>query len=62
MTIMKTFYHSLDEYHKRVVRFSDGSSIKYEGKGGVHMDCTKGDCMIYENVLYIPKFKTNILS
>ena len=33
MNSMKTFYQSLDESHKGVVRFSDGSSIRYEGKG-----------------------------
>ena len=40
MTDMKTFYQSLDESYKGVVRFGDGSSIKYEGKGEVHVECT----------------------
>ena len=39
ITGMKTFYQSLDESHKRVVRFDDGSSIRHEGKGEVHVDC-----------------------
>ena len=42
--------------------FSDGSSIRYEGKDEVHVDCTDGEQMICENVLYIPKLKTNSLS
>ena len=32
MTSMKTFYQSLDESHKGVMRFGDGSSIRYETK------------------------------
>ena len=43
MTSMKTFYHSLDESHKGVVRFVDGSSIRYEGKGEVQVECTNGE-------------------
>ena len=39
------------------MRFGDGSSIRYEGKGGVYVDCTSGDCMIFESILYIPKLK-----
>ena len=62
MTGMKNFYQTLDESHKGVVIFDDGSSIRYEGKGEVHMDCTNGERMIFKNVLYIPKLKTNILS
>ena len=36
MSNMKTFYQSFDESHKGVVRFGDGVSIRYEGKGEVH--------------------------
>ena len=43
MTCMKTFYQSLDESHQRVVRFGDGSSSRYEGKGEVHVECTNGE-------------------
>ena len=62
MNGMKTFYQSLDEPHQGVVRFGDGSSIRYEGKGKVHVACTNGQRIIFENVLYIPKLKANILS
>ena len=62
MTSMKNFYQSLDESHQGVVRFGDGSSIRYEGKGEVHVECTNSERMIFENVLYIPKLKTNVLS
>ena len=50
MTSMKNFYLSLNESHKRVVRFSDGYSIRYEGKGEVHVDCTNDENMSFENV------------
>ena len=53
LTGIKIFYQSLDESHKGVVRFGDGSSIRYEGKGEVHMECTNGERMIFENVLYM---------
>ena len=59
---MKTSYQSLDESHKGVVRYGDGSSIRYEDKGKVRVECTNGERMIFKNVLYIPKLKTNILS
>ena len=61
MTGMKKFYQSLDKSHKGVMRFGDGSSIRFEGKGEVHMDYTNGEHMIIENLLYITKLKTNIL-
>ena len=62
MTGMKTLYQSLDESHKGVVRFGNGSLIRYEGKGEVNVDCSNGELMIFKNVLFIPKLKTNILS
>ena len=43
MIDMKTFYQSLDESPKRMVRFSDSSSISYEDKGEVHVDCTNDE-------------------
>ena len=40
MIDMKTFPQSLDESHKEVVRFGDGSSVRYKGKGEVHVEYT----------------------
>ena len=57
---MKTLYQSLDESHKRLMRFGDGSSIRYEDKGEKHVDDTNSERMIFENVPYIPKLKNNI--
>ena len=44
-----------------MVRFDDGSSMRYESKCEVHVDCTNGERMIFDNIVYIPKLKTNIL-
>ena len=59
MTGIKIYYQSLDESHKGVVRFGDSSSIRYEDKGEVHVDCTNGERIIFKNVLFNPKLKTN---
>ena len=42
--------------------FRQSSSIRYEGKGEVHVDYTTGKRIIFQSVIYIPKLKTNILS
>ena len=47
ITDINTFYQSLDESHKRVVRFGDDSSTMYEDKGEVHEDCTSNERMIF---------------
>ena len=47
ITGMTTFYQSLDESHKGVVRFGDGSSIRHEGKGEVYVDYFNDDRMIF---------------
>ena len=44
-----------------MVRLDDGSSIKYDSKCEVHVDCTNGEHMIFENIVYLPMLKTNIL-
>ena len=62
MTGMNTFFQSHDEFHKGVVRFSDGSSIRYEGKGELHVDYTNVKQMLFKNILYIAKLMTNIFS
>ena len=45
------FYFSLDENQTRMLRFGDGSLIKYASKGGVHVDCANmcdiGKCPFY---------------
>ena len=43
MNGMKTLYQSLDECHQGVVRFGNGFSIMYEGKGEVHVDYTNSE-------------------
>ena len=44
------------------MRVDDNSSVRYEGKGEVHVDCTNHEKMIFDNFLYKHKLKANILS
>ena len=59
---IKAFFHSIDEEKKSVVRFGDGSFIKYEGRGVIIVLCKNGEEMELEGVLYLQDLKTNILS
>ena len=47
---------------KGVVRFGDGSFIKYEGRGVIIILCKNGEEMELEGVIYLPDLKNNILS
>ena len=60
MTI-RYFYHYLDKNQKGILRFGDDSSIKYKGKGDVHMDYTNDEHMIFETVHFIPNLKSNFV-
>ncbi|XP_078437675.1 uncharacterized protein LOC144708301 [Wolffia australiana] len=58
----KSYFQTMNEDLKGLVRFGDGSSIKYEGKGDVLVNCKNGELMRFVNVLFVPNLKTNILS
>ena len=58
----KSFLHKIDENQKGRVKFSDGPTIPYKGKGNVSVTCKIGEVLIIPNVLYLPDLKTNILS
>ena len=62
MTSKKSFFHKIDENIKGRVKFSDGPTIPYEGKGNVSVTFKTGEVLIIPNVLYLPDLKTNILS
>ena len=47
---------------KGKVRFGDGSTIPYEGKGDISVTLKNGEILLIRNVLYLPDLKTNILS
>ena len=62
MTGKTTFFHNIDENMKGRVKFGDGSTIPYEGKGNISFTFKTGEILIIPNVLYLPNLKTNILS
>ena len=62
MTGKKVFFDNIDENKKGKVKFGDGSSIPYEGKGDISVTLKTGEVLIIPNVLYLPDLKTNILS
>ena len=62
MTGKKEFFHNIDQNLKGSVRFGDGSTIPYEGKGNISVTLKNGEILLIQNVLYLPDLKTNILS
>ena len=62
MTGEKSFFHQIKENHKGKVKFNDGSTIPYEGKGNIYVTFKTSEVMIILNILYLLDSKTNILS
>ena len=62
MTGKMVFFDNIDENKKGKVKFGDGSTIPYEGKGDISVTLKTGEVLIIPNVLYLPDLKTNILS
>ena len=62
MTSKKEFLHNINDNMKGKVRFGDGSTIPYEGKGDISVTLKNGEILLIQNVLYLPYLKTNILS
>ena len=58
----KEFFYNIDVNVKGRVRFGDGSTIPYEGKGDIYVTLKNGEILLIRNVLYLPELKTNILS
>ena len=58
----KAFFHNIDENMKGRVKFGDGSTIPYEGKGNISVTLKNGEILLIQNVLYLLDLKTNILS
>ena len=55
-------FHKIDENMQGRVKFGDGSTIPYEGKGNISVTLKTSEVLIIPNVLYLPDLKTNILS
>ena len=62
MTGKRAFFHNIHEKQRGRVKFGDGSTILYEGKGNISVTLKTGEVLIIPNVLYILDLKTNILS
>ena len=62
MTGKRAFFHKIDENMKGRVKFGDGSTIPYEGKGNIFVTLKTGEILTISNVLYLRDLKTNILS
>lgn len=61
MTGDKTHFTEIDSNINGLVKFGDGSTIKIEGKGSIVFDCKNGE-RVFNDVYYIPKLRSNILS
>ena len=59
---IKSFFNSIDENLKGVIRFGDESSVAYEGKGSISMCDSDRKELNLDGVLFIPTLRVNILS
>ena len=50
---LKHFFNFLDDTKNGVVRFGDGSTINYEGKGRIHVPCSDGNTLLL-SIIYAP--------
>ena len=62
MTGMKSYFNSIDENIKAVIRFGDESLIAYEGKGSIMVCDSDGKELKLDGVLFVPTLRVNILS
>ena len=57
MISIKALFHHLDEDKHSIVRFGDGSIVKYEGKGSILVKFLDVNNIELENVLSIPNLR-----
>ena len=62
MTGHREKFQELHESFTGRVKFGDGSTIQIMGKGTVMFECKKGDQKALQEVYYIPKLCSNIIS
>lgn len=55
-------FQRLDESITGMVKFGDGSTIDIMGKGSVLLKCKNGDHRVLQEVYYIPRLRSNIIS
>ena len=62
MTGIKSYFNTIDENIKGVIRFGDESSVVYEGKGSISVCDSDGKELNLDGVLFVPTLRVNILS
>ena len=62
MTGDRTKFRELDENVTRKVKFGDGSTVQIMGKGSILFGCRNGDQWLLQEVYYIPRLRSNIVS
>ena len=62
MTGMKSYFNTIDENIKGVIRFGDESSVVNEGKGSISVCDSDGKELNLDGVLFVPTLRVNILS
>lgn len=58
----QSVFQHLDETHNEYIRFGDGSRVRIHRRGNILLHCQNGGMMELNNVLSIPKLKSNILT
>ena len=62
MTGMRSYFQSIDENQRGLIRFGDESSIAFEGKGSIMVSYSDGEELKLDGVLFVPTLNVNILS
>lgn len=60
MTSERKKFEELDENIS--VKFGDGSTVQIKGKGSIFYQCKNGDHRLLQEVYYIPRLRSNIIS
>ncbi|KAI3795899.1 hypothetical protein L1987_38559 [Smallanthus sonchifolius] len=62
MTGCANHFITIDHKVNGLVRFSDGSKVRIEGRGSIIFNCKNGEQRVVDDVYYIPDLCSNILS
>ena len=62
MTGDRAKFRELDENVTGKVKFGDGSTVQIMGKGSILFGCRNGDQWLLQEVYYIPRLRSNIVS
>jgi hypothetical protein len=55
-------FRSIDMSVSGKVRFGDGSTVEIQGKGSILFQGNSGDQWLLDDVYYIPKLRSNLVS